>query len=221
MDIDIKLLDECPELAEYEKDLIRRIDVKGEKQASVAKSLRKDASTVCTQRRKALAKLKTWIQSAERKTNVAAEEDFDKKIFRMFCSGKLPDAVIAEVGRADEVISLWGKYCELKKDDYYRALSKLAENGYEANGDSQYPICEQLDCLFEYIDVLNDEDDEVRAVLEEYGVKGGLALGGYGSTADGVRRLGDKLRQTQSAYHSECRREEDLNTRLKETMDKL
>jgi hypothetical protein len=212
MNINIKLLDKCPELSEYEKDLIRRVDVNHETQASVAKSLKKTPGTISTQHKTASKKFEKWLETTGKQNVGLSKDDFERVVFQRFREGKLPDAVIAEFGRADEVMSLWGKYRTLKEDDYCRAQSKIAEYGFEVKGDSNCPLCEQLDSLFEYIDYLNEEDEKVREVLEAEGVKGGKAFGGYGSISEGVQRLAEKLHRVQSALALVNKQKEDMSS---------
>jgi hypothetical protein len=220
MAINIKLLDKCPVLTPDQKELVKRVDINHETLSSIAKSHEKTTSTICIQHKKALQKLTSWMRDMEG-NEAPAEGDFSKKVFRMFRRGKLPDAVIAEVGRADEVISLWRKYLELKEGDYYNAQRKISECGYDASGDSDYPLCEQVDFLIEEKDMLLDEEEEVREVLEKQGVKAGEAFGGYGSISDGVQRLGDKLFQTQQVLVSVNQQKEDLRERLEDMSKQL
>jgi hypothetical protein len=225
MNINVNLLDKCPELSDYEKDLIRRVDIDHETQAGVAKSLEKTTSTVSIQHKAALKKFEAWRQRTEREKADLSKDTFERDVFRLFLQNKLPDAVIAEFGRADEVVELWDKYSRIKEDDYYRAQSKLAEYGYSPSADSRYPVSEQLeqalDDLNDWGEWLNEEDAKVRAVLGEQGIKGGAALGGYGSTAEGVQSLAERLHQTQLALNSVNKQKEDLSRRLDETTKKL
>lgn len=219
MAIDVKLLDKCPEVTDYEKDLIRRIDVNHESQSSVAKHYSKTPPTISIQHSKAVARFNEWAQNRQKQEKAASNDDFDKQVFRMFRRGILPDKVIEKLGNVDRVLSLWEKYQKLKENDYYQAQSKIARCGYETNRDSDYPLCEQLDNLIEERDMLFEEDEEVRAVLEEQGVKAGLAFGGYGPTSDGVRELAGKLFQTQSDLVSVSNQKENLRQKLEETQN--
>jgi len=108
MEIDLKQLDKCPVLTDYEKDLVRRVDANHETQARVAKSFEKTTSTICTQHKKALGKFDKWLQSTEKQDKPSADEDFDRKVFRMFHRGILPDMDIEKLGNVDRVLGLWG-----------------------------------------------------------------------------------------------------------------
>ena len=65
MQLNIEPLDKYPPSTRYEKELIERIDIRGEKQASVAKSCRKDTSTISIKHIKALQKLASWMRNTD------------------------------------------------------------------------------------------------------------------------------------------------------------
>jgi len=127
MDIDIKLLDGCPELSDYEKDLIRRIDVRHETQASVTKSYNKTPSTISIQHKKALRKFEKWL--AKQQTGATKKaEDFDAVIFKMLNRGDDPCQIIAKVGHAHKVNELSELWRQLKDDDYWATMGLLRQN---------------------------------------------------------------------------------------------
>lgn len=84
MEIDIKLLDNCPRiLTDYEKDLIRRINVNHESQSSVAKHYGKTPSTISLQHKKAVGRFDEWVQNRQKQEKTACKEARDE----MLCSG--------------------------------------------------------------------------------------------------------------------------------------
>jgi hypothetical protein len=145
MQIDMKLLDICPVLTDYEKDLIRHIDLNNEAQSRVAKSCGKTPSTISTQHKKSLEKFAKWIQSAEKQEKARRVEDFDRKVFHCFLKGMSPAQVIEKFGSAERVIKLWEKYRQLMQDDYLKAIDSLAGYGFEIDRNSEYPLSDELD----------------------------------------------------------------------------
>lgn len=216
MEIDIELLEKCAVLSDYEKDLIRRVDVNCESQSSVAAHYRKTPSTISIQHKKASAKFTEWLRNREKQKKVPSEEDFDKKIFRMFRNGKLPDEVIEKIGRSNEVLSLWQKYEKLKEDDYYRFLSILGEHGYETNENLSYPLSKLLDDILDEKEVLAAEKEDVCALLEKKGCTKDLGKEAYGSITDGVQKIADELLQTQFAL---VRTDREKEAAIKELKD--
>jgi hypothetical protein len=225
MEIDVKLLDKCPEVTDYEKDLIRHIDVNHESQSSVAKHYSKTPSTISIQHRKAVARFNEWAQNRQKQEKTARKEDFDKKVFHYFLKGLSPSQTIEKLGDPERIFELWKEHRKFMEDDYLKALRKLAEYSYEPSGNSYYPLSEELTLalkdMSQWVDMLNDEDEEVRAVLEEQGIKGGLAFGGYGPTSDGVKELAGKLFQTQSDLVSMGNQKENLRQKLERTQNIL
>jgi hypothetical protein len=227
MQIGIKILNKCPALTHEQRELIERVDINHETLSSIAKSVGKTPSTICTQHKKALEKFTGWMRDME-KHEAPAKVDLSKLAFRMYRKGKLPNYLIATHGRPNEFISLWKQYRELEEDDFYQVQSKLAEIGLEPSKDSDYPLSDQLDNLIYERNWYVDEDEKAREVLDEYGVKGGTISGGYGSLSEGVQRLGDELLKTRTALISANQQKEDLrelleekDKQLEETMDKL
>jgi hypothetical protein len=189
MKINIKDLKECPVLSDYKRELLTRVYVDGETQSAVAQSLKKDPSTISIQLKKALAKFKSWMQSKEKKSKKSAEEDFDKKVFRLFRKGKLPDSVIAEIGRADEVISLWNKYTKLMEGDFYRCLSTLNEYGWEVDQDSKHAVSELLEHFLNEYCSLSEERKLIQRVVEDTGLIVWVGNPGILSPLDAVKKL--------------------------------
>ncbi len=221
MKINIKDLNECPVLSDYERELLRRVYVDGETQSAVAKSLNKDPSTICIQLKKALVKFESWMQSKTKESKAGEGKDSDAEIFRLFNKDLPPNKVIEKVGKPERVFKLWEMYRQFLEDDYCRARIKLSEYGFVASGDSDFPLCEQLDNLIGEREMFVEEEEEVRGILGEHDVKGGLVFGGYGSISDGVKRLGDKLFQRQSVVVDLNQENEDLSLRLDMTRKEL
>jgi hypothetical protein len=143
MIIDTKLLDECPVLSDYEKDLIRRIDINHETQASVARFYKKSPSTISIQHKKAIEKFSTWLKGKGQQEKTHREEDFDKQAFAMFNKGLPPNKVIVELGNADRVFKLWKKHRELMDDDYCLALD-IVVPWIRMSGNLKYPLAARV-----------------------------------------------------------------------------
>ncbi len=186
-----KEFNECPVLSAYERELLKRVYINGETQAAVAKSLKKHPSTISIQVKKALAKFDSWMQSKETRGKVSPEEDFGKKVFKLFRKGKLPDAVIADIGRADEVISLWNKYTKLREGDYYRCLSTLTEYGWEVDQDSEFPVSEMLEFLLDNHNSWWEEREQILKVVKDTGLIEWVGKPGILSSLDAVKRLAE------------------------------
>lgn len=127
MNIDVKLFEKCPVLTDYEKDLIRRIDINHETQASVAKSYGKSPATISIQHKKALEKFNAWLKKRE-KEKVLPEEDFDKQVFKMLNKGIGPAEIVAKIGRTREVAKLAELWEQLNSHDYWQTIGLLREN---------------------------------------------------------------------------------------------
>jgi hypothetical protein len=191
MKINTKDLNECPVLSAYERELLRRVYVDGETQSAVAKSLKKDPSTISIQLKKAFVKFDSWMQSIAKRGKVSAEEDLGKKVFRLFRKGKLPDAVIAEIGRVDEVSSLWNKYTKLRGDDYYQCLSTLNDYDWEVDQDSKHPVSDMLEFLLSDYSSSLEERKLILKVVEDTGLIKWVGKPGILSPLDAVKRLAE------------------------------
>jgi len=156
MGIDVKLLDKCAVLTDYEKELVRRIDVKGEIQASVARFYKKTPSTICLQHKQALNKFLEW----EKKQESPPEANLDKHVFERLNRGDSPWVIIADVGHGDEVIDLSEKWRELHKDDYWSAWNLLRSYGL-ASGfeEEEKPLTNAVEAT---VDWLNEAYDDLR-----------------------------------------------------------
>lgn len=220
MNIDIKLLDKCPDLSDYEKDLIKRIDVNHETQASVARFYEKSKSTISLQHRKALKKLTAWSEKTAKQVKTS-EEDFDKQVFKLFNKGLHPNKVIEKVGNAKEVFRLWKKYREVMEDDYCLVRNKLLENGIIIDGNSEHPVAEQVESLLWEKFGLDEERTRIWNLLEQKGLTHGLEKDAYDSVHDAVNRLLDKWIQTEHALIDERKRKKAVGQELQETEKKL
>lgn len=140
MNIDVNLLEKCPVLTDYEKDLIKRIDINGETQASVAKSYGKSPATISIQRKKALEKFNAWLKKRG-KEKVLPKEDLDKEAFKRFNQGMPPNKAVEELGHADRVFKLWEKHRKIRQDDYCEALDILYKWIKEEDC-AEYPVRE-------------------------------------------------------------------------------
>ena len=189
MNIDVKLLEKCPVLTDYEKDLIRRIDINHETQAGVAKSYGKSPATISIQHKKALGKFNAWLNEREKGKRPLSEEDFDKQAFKLFNKGWPPNRVIAKVGSAKRVFELWEKYRRLMEDDYLKALIRAAEYGLEANVNSSYPLMRHVDYLIAENCVLSEERDQIWSLVKEKGLTYGIDEDATDSVYEAVKRL--------------------------------
>lgn len=199
MQIDIKLLEKCPELSDYEENLIISIDVKGERQVNVAKSLGKSPSTISTQHRKALEKLNAWLKKRGKKEKVLPEEDFDKQAFQRFNQGWPPNKVIADLGKAERVFKLWEKHQKIMQDDYCAALNILHKwikkeecSEYPVE---QYPLSARVEKLRWDEFTLSLEHGSTWDLLKENALTFGLEDGDF-SVYEAVKRLVDKIDKT-------------------------
>jgi len=171
MNIDVKLFEKCPVLTDYEKDLIRRIDINHETQASVAKSYGKSPATISIQHKKALEKFNAWLKKRE-KEKVLPEEDFDKQVFKMLNKGIGPAEIVAKIGRAREVAKLAELWEQLNSHDYWQTIGLLRENDmfyrgyaiekpllYSANKIVQnyYALKNRVEGLEESVKILREE----------------------------------------------------------------
>lgn len=138
MTSNVKLLKECPILNEREKDLLLRIDVKGEKLSDVASSLDLSKSTVSTQRKRGKLKLEKWLNDRQAKTN-RNSEDFDKQVFKRLNQGMPPNKVVEELGHAVQVFKLWEKHQKIMQNDYCAALNILFK-WIKKEECSEYPV---------------------------------------------------------------------------------
>ena len=127
MEINPKDLNECPVLSAYERELLRRVYVDGETQSAVAKSLKKDPSTISIQLKKALAKFNSWIQSKIKESKSSEEKNLDAEIFRLFNKDLPPNKIIEKVGNPERVSELWEMHRQFQEDDFCRAKIKLSE----------------------------------------------------------------------------------------------
>ncbi len=146
MNIDIKVLNSCSELTDYEKDLILRVDIKGESQASVAKFYGKSPATVSIQHKKALEKFNAWVKSNTKQPKAQVEEKLDARVFQMFNQGLPPNKVIAEIGHADHVLKHWEKHRKFMEDDYCLALN-IVVDWVKMAGAPKYPIAQRVQKL--------------------------------------------------------------------------
>jgi len=191
MNLDIKLLHKCPELTDYEKDLIRRIDINNETQASVAKHYGKTPSTVSLQHKKALEKFNAWIQNRSKREGDLVERDLDKKVFRLFNQGLPPSKVVEKLGRADYVFRLWREYCKLMQDDWSAALQILDNYGIEGREDSERPVAERVESLCKENFGLSLEKAFIWDLVEKAGFTKGLDKNEDGSASEAVKRLSE------------------------------
>jgi len=88
MNVDVRLLEKCPLLTDYEKGLIERIDIDHETQASVAKSDEKSPATISIQHKKTLEKFTGWIKKREESKKTLPQQDFDRQVFKMLNSAR-------------------------------------------------------------------------------------------------------------------------------------
>lgn len=161
MEIDIKLLEECPELSKYEKDLIKRVDVHGETQRLVAGFYKKTPPTICSQLKKARKKFAEWMKKRE----LPAEANLDKYVFGRLNRGDSPKVIIADVGHSDEIIKLSEKWRKLHDDDYWAAWNVLNSyslmQGFE---EEENPLAKAVESLIDWLDNvyedLNNKESE-------------------------------------------------------------
>ena len=209
MKTDFELLDECPDLTDYKRDLIRRIDVNHETQVSVAKSLGKETSTISLQHKNALDKFTKWVQNQEKKESVLSEEEFDKQVFRMFNKDWSPNKVVEKLGHLERVFELWKRYRGFLEDDYCMALKKIIEYGFEPSKSSKHPLSEQIGRIIGEWYWLAEEKKLILNLLKEKGYGPftvGLSEDGHGSAYDAVKRVIDhlikKVQVLESLAHS-------------------
>jgi len=172
MNIDAKLLEKCSLLTDYEKDLVRRIDINHETQASVAKSYGKSPATISIQHKRALGKFNAWLKGRE-KEKVLPEEDFDKQVFKMLNKGIGPAEIVAKIGRAREVAKLAELWEQLNSHDYWQTIGLLRENDmfhrgyaiekpllYSANKivQNHYALKNRVEGLEEVVNILREEN---------------------------------------------------------------
>ncbi len=196
MEINIELLGKCPVLSDYQKDLIKRIGVDQETQASVAEFYGKAKSTISVQHRKALAKFSDWIEERRKHGNVQDEEDFDKRVFKLFNTGVFPNRVVEELGNVKRVTELWKKYREFVEDDYLMAVEKTSKYGFKPNRSSRTPLADQVQRIINERYWLADEKESTWKLINElkYGVYTiGINKNDYGSTPKAVRRVLDHV----------------------------
>lgn len=169
MGIDIKELDKCPVLTDYEKDLIRRIDVNHETQASVAKHYGKSPSTINIQFKKAVKKYLEWKEKSE----VPHPANLDKYVFGRLNHRDPPWMIIADIGQADKVIDLSEKWRRLHAGDYWTAMNHLKNNGilYEVDEQEEKPLTKAviiaLDMRAEAQCKLEDAEEEKKTHVRE------------------------------------------------------
>jgi len=200
MNIDVKLLEKCPVLTDYEKDLIRRIDIDHETQTKVAKSYGKSPATISIQRKRSLGKFNVWLNEREKGKRPLSEEDFDKQVFRLFNKGWPPNKVVAKVGRAERVFKLWEKYRRLMEDDYLKALIRAAEYGLEASVNSSYPLMQHVDYLIAENCVLCEERDQIWSLVKEKGLTYGIDEEATDSAYEAVKRLVERETALKSKF---------------------
>jgi len=149
MEINIKLLEQCPELSDYQKDLIKRVDVDGESQISVARLYKKSRSTICSQIKKARKKLVGWMKKHES----PAEANLDKYVFGRLNRGDSPKVIIADAGHSDEIIKLSEKWRKLHDDDYWAAWNVLNSyslmQGFE---EEEKPLAKAVESLIDWLE---------------------------------------------------------------------
>lgn len=183
MHINTILLDKCPLLSDYEKELLTRITIEEETQASVARSYGKSPSTISIQFKKASKRFNSWLAKRERE-KAATEGVFDKRVFKMFNQGLPPNIVIAKLGRTDDVLNLWEKFCAIRKDDYSCAVTKITEYGLRLDENSTHPLTEQLDSLIGQNRSLLEEMDEY--IRSKYALENKLAE--FEKTVESLKR---------------------------------
>jgi len=218
MDINIKSLDECPKLTEYEKDLIRRINIKVETQASVAKLYKKNPSTISLQRKKALKKFTAWMQNREKKEAASLHEDFDKQVFRLLNRNWTANRIIEKLGNPERVVELVEIHRQNMQDDYYKACEKVAEAGWKIDENSRYPLTTQIDNIVSERDSAYFEKEEVLKYLKEAGVNcNPKQFDVYGSVLDAVKSLAEDYCQAKN----KLREAEATNRMLELVKDRL
>lgn len=154
MKINIKLLEQCPELSDYQKDLIKRVDVDGESQISVARLYKKSRSTICSQIKKARKKFVGWMKKHE----LSAEVDLDKYVFGRLNRGDSPKVIIADAGHSDEIITLSEKWRKLHDDDYWAARDVLNSyslmQGFE---EEKKPLAKAVESLIDWLEDVHQD----------------------------------------------------------------
>jgi len=161
MSLDIKLVGKCSVLNERERELLIRIDVKGEKLTDVARSLGLGKSTISTQRKKARKKFFEWKE----KTESPFEANLDKYVFDRFNRGDPPWVIIADIGHADELIELSKKWRQLHEDDYWATMNHLNSYGLmQGFEEEEQPLAKAVESL---IDWLNEEIQDLNAKVDK------------------------------------------------------
>jgi len=132
-EIDFNLLDSSP-LNEYEKNLIKQIDIDGLALKEVAADLKKDDSTVSLQHKKVVEKYSAWYSKMDEKmkADLASGEEA-ATVFKMLEKGtKLPKIVIKTGIQPDKVKKYYEQWLELKRVDlnpnFKRSLEVIDED---------------------------------------------------------------------------------------------
>jgi hypothetical protein len=199
-------LDKCPVLTAYEKELIRRVDVNSESQTSVAKSLGKDPSTVCSQHRKALEKFNSWTARTDEPEKSLSPEELDKECFKLFNTGLAPNKAVENLGHADRVYKLWEIYQKSVQNDYVAALNILGE-WVKKEECSEYPV-EQYPLAARVQKLRWDEFGEevelgcIWDLLEEKGLTGDFSTE-EGGASEAIRILVAKIQELPAALRAQ------------------
>jgi len=171
MEINESLVEKAP-LTEYEKDLIRLIDVKGIEATSVASKKGKDKSTISIQHKKAMEKLQKFM--AEMKYEEASGE-LASKVFTEFDNHVQLTEVVRKYKIAPKVVrALYKEWISLKEEDLnspsvpkrlkeieekwksigYHLSAELERYGYR-NGPDELEILEFLNSAPELLKLKN------------------------------------------------------------------
>lgn len=168
MNIDVELLEKCSVLTDYEKDLIRRIDVHHETQVRVARHYGKSPGTISLQHKKALEKFLEWKERSESPHGA----NLDRYVFDRLNRGDSPWLIIAEIGRTDEVMELSEKWRQLHADDYWAARSFLDSYGLmQGFEEEEQPLAKAVESVVNWLeDVqqdLNRKESENENLLRQ------------------------------------------------------
>ncbi len=150
MEIDESLLERAP-LSEYEKELIRLIDIQGVEVTKVALQKGKDKSTISIQHNRALEKLQNFIDKMNDKEFLGK---LAGKIFAKLDKGKPLTKIVTEVKEDPEIIKLlYKQWLDLKEDDLN---SPSVPNRIKQ-------IEQELKKIHDRIDFLEDDIDDINS----------------------------------------------------------
>jgi len=114
MKITAQLLNKAP-LTDYERKLIKLIDIEKEKISDVAKKFGKHKSTISTQHKRAREKLEEFMKMEKKDREKGA---IASKVFRLFEKGCSPCKVVMKLNLSPEhVKELYNSWIELKEMD--------------------------------------------------------------------------------------------------------